>query len=305
MRRSKSKRGERGSSDNELANPKRLNMADANEATEEATDEEATDEEAFEMEETKENDEEPSLLEIREMLVNIQITVSDIQMKNIQLTEEMAALRSIIESQKRDLDATKTTLVKVKRENKELKKELEAVRKKVTNREEEIEELYDLQDDLEQYTRKKSLEIHGIPENAYTSTEEAVLKVAEALDVPVAPNDIDISHNLYSEGEKPILVKFVSHKTKTQLYKKRTSLKHVKLSDIFPNASAATIVEGKKIFINENLTSFRRGLLNKANEKRRQGMLVSVWTWDGKIFVKTSPEGRPVRIYHYSDLDRL
>ena len=94
MRRNKSKRGERGSSDNELANPKRLNMADSNEATEEATDEEATDEEAFEMEETKENDEEPSLLEIREMLVNIQITVSEIQMKNIQFTEEMAALRS-------------------------------------------------------------------------------------------------------------------------------------------------------------------------------------------------------------------
>ena len=89
MRRNKSKRGERGSSDNELANPKRLNMADSNEATEEATDEEA-----FEMEETKENDEEPSLLEIREMLVNIQITVSEIQMKNIQFTEEMAALRS-------------------------------------------------------------------------------------------------------------------------------------------------------------------------------------------------------------------
>ena len=111
MRRNKSKRGERGSSDNELrANPKRLNMADSNEAAEEATDEEATDEEAFEMEETKENDEEPSLLEIREMLVNIQITVSDIQMKNIQFTEEMAALRSITESQKRDLDATKTTL---------------------------------------------------------------------------------------------------------------------------------------------------------------------------------------------------
>ena len=70
MRRNKSKRGERGSSDNELANPKRLNMADSNAAAEEATDEEA-----FEMEETKENDEEPSLLEIREMLVNIQITV--------------------------------------------------------------------------------------------------------------------------------------------------------------------------------------------------------------------------------------
>ena len=122
-------------------------MADSNAAAEEATDEEA-----FEIEETKENDEEPSLLKIRKMLVNIQITVSDIQLKNSQFTEEMAVLRNIIESQKRDLSSTKTTLEKVTWENNELKKELEAMRKNVMKREEEIEELYDLQDDLEQYT---------------------------------------------------------------------------------------------------------------------------------------------------------
>ena len=121
-------------------------MADSNAAAEEATDEEA-----FKIEETKENDEEPSLLKIRKMLVNIQITVSDIQLKNSQFTEEMAVLRNIIELQKRDLSSTKTTLEKVTWENNELKKELEAMRRNVMKREEEIEELYDLQDDLEQY----------------------------------------------------------------------------------------------------------------------------------------------------------
>ena len=39
---------------------------------------------------------------------------------------------------------------------------------------EEMGELYDLQDRLEQYTRKNSLEFHGIPESAYNSTEEAI-----------------------------------------------------------------------------------------------------------------------------------
>ena len=81
----------------------------------------------------------------------------------------------------------------------------------------EIEELYDLQDALEQYTRKQSLEIHGIPESAYTSTEDAVLKVAQALDVPITADDIDISHKLNGKGEKSILVKFTNHKAKTKL----------------------------------------------------------------------------------------
>jgi len=43
---------------------------------------------------------------------------------------------------------------------------------------------------VEQQTRKNSLEFHGIPENSYQSTEEAVFKLAAALDVQIAPSDI-------------------------------------------------------------------------------------------------------------------
>ena len=44
--------------------------------------------------------------------------------------------------------------------------------------------------------------IHGIPESIYTSTEDAVLKVAQALDVPITADDIDISHKLNAYGEQ-------------------------------------------------------------------------------------------------------
>jgi len=43
---------------------------------------------------------------------------------------------------------------------------------------------------VEKYTRKNSLQFHGIPENSYQSTEEAVLKLAAALDVQITPSDI-------------------------------------------------------------------------------------------------------------------
>ena len=69
-----------------------------------------------------------------------------------------------------------------------LQQELEDARRRTDEQEEEISQLYDLQDRLEQYTRKNSLEIHGIPENVYSSTEEAVLEVAKALDVEVRPD---------------------------------------------------------------------------------------------------------------------
>ena len=129
--------------------------------------------------------------------------------------------------------------------------------------------------------------------------------MTESLDVAVRPEDIEISHKLNRDGVKPIIVKFVSHKTKTSLYKQRTKLKNFTVSDIFPSSSAATHAQSKGIFINENLTSYRRELLKEANKKRKDNMVLSVWTMDGNIFVKTSPEGKPVKIYAKNDLEDL
>ena len=165
--------------------------------------------------------------------------------------------------------------------------------------------MYDLQDKLEQYTRKNSIEIHGVPECAYTETEDVVLKLAEALDVSVEPKDIEICHKLNRKGNKPIIVKFISHKVKTNLYRARAKLKNVRVSNIFPQCSSSTLVQADRIFLNENLTSYRKKIMNRANEMRRNDELLSVWSMDGSIYVKTSPQGKPVRINELEDLDYL
>ena len=35
------------------------------------------------------------------------------------------------------------------------------------------------------------------------------------------------------------------------------------------------------------------------------GFFLSVWTLDGKIYVKTSPEGRPIKINDLKDLENV
>jgi len=184
-------------------------------------------------------------------------------------------------------------------------KQLNDAKKRINEQQEEIAELYDLQDHLEQYTRKYSLEFHGIPESAYNSTEEAILKVAETLEAPVSLSDIEISHKLNTWGNKAIIAKFISHKAKTNLYRARTKLKNVKLADLFPNSSYATKVQSTRIFINENLTFYHRHIMSRANEKRRDGKLVSAWSMDGTIYVKTLPDGRPIKIIELEDLENL
>ena len=291
-RRGKHKRGERGSIEEE-ENRKRINMASEDNA-------ELSDEETSEVQE-------PSNLELKEMLVDIKIELSNIARENKKFAKEIAELRKLIYDQKIELDSLKASIKETENKNTAMEAELFAARNKIEEQEEEIAELYRLQDNLEQYTRKQSLEVCGIPASAYASTEGAVLKIASALDVPMSAEDINISHKIKSNGVGTILVKFQSHKAKSRLYKARTKLKNFRLTDIFPDVSTATRVAAGtgRIFINENLTSYRKDLLRKANDKRKDGLIISVWSMDGKIFVKTSPDGAPVRIYEKEDLENL
>ena len=291
----KHKRGDRGSTEEELATPKRANMAEL----------EANEKEDSSTETPLEMSQEPSLGDLREMLVDIQITVNNILLENKRISGEVMELKSTVQKQKAQLSAIKEALDLTTKQCANAEKELAAVRNQLAEQEGEIAELYDLQDRLEQYTRKNSLEFHGIPESAYSSPEEVVLKIAEALEVPVDPQDIEISHKLNNKGNKAIIAKFISHKVKSNLYRARTKLKRIKMTDLFPGSSYATTTEANRIYINENLTSYRRRIMKKANEKRRDGELLSVWSLDGTIFVKTSPAGRPIKIIEPEDLDHL
>ena len=222
--RRKDKRGERGSIEEDQSSSKRANMA------------------SKENDRVEEETEEPSRLELKEMLVGIKIDVSNILRENAKLIKELVELRSLIKEQKDEIDAMKVSIKKSKDQNLALEKELVAGRKKTDDQQGEIAELYCLQDNLEQYTRKQSLEICGIPDNLYSSTEEAVLKIAEVLEVPMSPEDIHISHKIKNKGAGSILVKFPNHKAKSRLYKARTKLKNIRVTDVYPTASTATRV---------------------------------------------------------------
>ena len=157
-----------------------------------------------------------------------------------------------------ELKDVKASLKKSKDENEALKSSVDAwniqlktAKEKLQTQKEECDQLWENLDHLEQYSRKNSLEIYGVPQDAYTSTESVVIKVAEALYVTVEPEEIEISHKI-NRG-KSILEKFCSHKTKSKIYKERTKLKHVKIKDIFPDYPSTA---RHRIFINENLNGF-------------------------------------------------
>ena len=270
---------------------------------------------------SEESQEEPSLLEIKNILIDIQIQLSTILKENIELRNEFEELKCSVNSNRKDLNSLtesanfngkeienlKGSLKKATDANKELKNtissmnnRLKTMNQDLENQREETERLSEELDNLEQYSRKNSVEIHGIPQDAYTNTEQVVIKLAEALNITVEPEDIEISHKI-NKG-KAIIAKFVNHKAKARLYKERTKLKDVRLHDLFPGYPSSG---NRRIYLNENLTPYRRELVEEANKRKHDGTLVSVWTLDGKVYVKTSPSGSPIRINFLSDLNDL
>ena len=87
----------------EEENRKRLNMASEDNA-------EPSDDESSEAQE-------PSNLELKEMLVDIKIELSDIARENNKFAKEIAERRSLIQEQKFELDSLKTSLKKGKQKH--------------------------------------------------------------------------------------------------------------------------------------------------------------------------------------------
>jgi len=164
-------------------------------------------------------------------------------------------LKASLKSKDCEVQSLQELLSETWERNKALELELNAAKVKINKQDNKIYNLWDNLDSLEQYTRKNSLEIHGVPKEAYSSMEEVVLTIANALDVDISSNDVEISHHLKRRNSNTaIIVKFANHKVKTKLYKARTRLKTVKMSSVFPRCPVSILEFKDRIFINENLT---------------------------------------------------
>ena len=79
----------------------------------------------------------------------------------------MKELKSTVKRQAIEISTLKTQLQKISKQYQEVEEQLNATKKRVDKQQIEIEELYNLQDQLEQCSRENTLEVHRVPEDAY------------------------------------------------------------------------------------------------------------------------------------------
>ena len=146
-------------------------------------------------------------------------------------------------------------------------------------------------DQGEQYSRRNCLRISGIEEKPFENTDTIITKLASDIDSDVELSQIDRSHRLGDPSKaraKPrdIIVKFATYRSRQSFYKRRTLLKQR---------------DHQGVFVNEDLTKFRSGLLFNARSLTKVELLKGAWSSDGNILVKDMND-KVHRINDISDL---
>ena len=143
----------------------------------------------------------------------------------------------------------------LERENKKKNEKMKELKETINNLTEKNKSLSSDIDELEQYSRRNCLLLHGFQENENENTDDIVLKtMSEELNIEIKENDWDWTHRIGNRNRKDgklraIIVKFTRYATRSKICSNKKKLK------------------GKKFLITESLTSRRYHLLKEAQEK--------------------------------------
>jgi len=154
--------------------------------------------------------------------------------------------------------------------------EIKLLKHEIQRKDEEILELREkvntTTDEISQYQRRNCLRIFGIEEKTQENCDQLILDLAnDRLNLNLNIEDLDRCHRTgrkkNSKNPRPIIVKFVSYRTRSTMFNCKSKLK------------------GTNITIREDLTKYRLSVLQKAINIYG---VKNVWTFDGQIIVKTS-----------------
>ncbi|KAK3107762.1 hypothetical protein FSP39_021717 [Pinctada imbricata] len=148
-------------------------------------------------------------------------------------------------------------------------------------------------EELEQYGRRTSLRFHNVSIPQSSSTDDVVVSICkDKLGVEITTDDINRSHPIgkpKSNGKAQIICRFRNWKVKNSIYSMKKNLKG----------------DTDRIFITEDLTTYRQRIISEISQAKRQGQVSSFWTNDGRIFVKVSDQSPKRLIKCHEDLTDL
>ena len=158
-------------------------------------------------------------------------------------------------------------------------------------------------DDIEQYGRRRNIEIVGVPMHDGEDTNAIVREVGNLLNVKVLPCHISTSHRLpvnpqIKNANPSIIAQFVNCDIRNKLYANRKLLKSIDLSKFPINGT-------EKIYVNENLTQLRKKLFWQTKVKAKKMNCKYYWSMNGSIYIKKSDNSETLSVKSSEDLSLM
>jgi phage host-nuclease inhibitor protein Gam len=223
----------------------------------------------------------------------IQVIITSLQDLTKTFKENFAHLVEELKSIKTDLTG----------QVRELSNSVEVLKNNNEEKDKVINALVLQVNDLEQYGRNRNIELINVEETEGEVIEDILSNLAGALGVDLVQSDIEAAHRLPSrkaDRAPRIIVQFLSRKKREEfLRNKRTVVTSNRLTGV--NSQDGQ----KKVFINENLTSFYRDLLWRAKTRAKEVGFKFVWCRRGKIFARKDEATSVLKINSLQDLDKI
>ena len=148
-----------------------------------------------------------------------------------------------------------------------------------------------------QYSRWDMLEVVGMPMSFRDNVpEQKVCDVIHEIGVDICDRDIQACHRLKDIDRT--IVKFTSRKDCLRILRVKRQLKGL-------DPSGVDLPEGTKIFINESLCPYYRGIWNKCKKLRAKQKVYQYYTINGLICLRIEESGQAKTITHMVDLQNL
>lgn len=189
--------------------------------------------------------------------------------------EKIDEIKDMFSAQRVDINKCLGGIEELRDENAYLQRELESVKRDLC--------------DLQQYTRRNTVDIQGVPESKPENVFEAVRRVASVLRFDLKPDMVDAVHRLKGgkDDSKPrgIILKFVRRGDCDELLRLAKVKRGFKASELGVNSE-------NKIYVNPSLSKTNRELLFLAKLAVRDGVVKYAWYSNGKVLVRRM-DGQP------------
>lgn len=150
---------------------------------------------------------------------------------------------------------------------------------------------------LKQDKLRNNLRITGLPENAYNDPDEAVLRIADILNLDIIPSD----YTAYVDRWKSsIILCFSSYPMKRCFMDAMRSKQSLFVEEIYEGVKS-----NARIYTNDQLSVYFANIFQRAWQAKKEGLLHSVSSLGGRIRVQKAPTSKPTVIMTLEAIEKV